>query len=307
MEGIRLESRFQSGVQWIEFECAEGFDVTSEAIEMTFMLLHSSTFSSSYALMGASGCGKTTLIETLVGLKQLDSGTIALFGDHVGKNNMKIGYMPQATALIQEFSISETVNFFGTIYGMKKDDIESRLNFLQTLLDLPDTDQIVGTCSGGQQRRVSFAIALVHDPELLILDEPTVGVDPLLRTRIWDFLIDLTKKKNSTVLITTHYIEEAKQSTHVGLMRKGLLVAEDTPLNLLTTFGTNSLEEAFLKLSEQQESDIKSYGRVYRKTTSNESRQPTKTRKVRNAGTANANKLRALITKNTTQLVRNPG
>jgi ABC-type multidrug transport system ATPase subunit len=257
--------------------------------------------------MGASGCGKTTLIEVLVGLKQLDRGSVSLFGEAVGKHNEKIGYMPQSTALIHEFSISETVHFFGKIYGMKKIEIDERLDFLQKLLELPDIDQIVGTCSGGQQRRISFAIALVHDPEILILDEPTVGVDPLLRTRIWDFLIDLTKKKNTTVLITTHYIEEAKQSTHVGLMRKGLLVAEDTPYNLLTKFNTDSLEEAFLKLSEQQEIDIKSFGKPSRKYARLDSNQSTLTRRVRNAGVVNKNKLRALVDKNTTQLIRNPG
>lgn len=257
--------------------------------------------------MGASGCGKTTLIEVLVGLKQLDRGSVSLFGDDVGRNNAKIGYMPQSTALITEFSIRETVHFFGTVYGMTKFEIDDRLDFLQTLLELPDTDQIVGTCSGGQQRRISFAIALIHDPEILILDEPTVGVDPLLRTRIWDFLIDLTKKKNTTVLITTHYIEEAKQSTHVGLMRKGLLVAEDTPFNLLTKFDTDSLEEAFLRLSEQQESNIKSYGQSKRKYARHDSNQSTRSRKVRNAGSVNSNKLRALVDKNTTQLIRNPG
>lgn len=163
--------------------------------------------------------------------------------------------MPQETALIPEFSIREMLWFFGTIFAMSPEKIEKRIRFLSNLLELPNDDKLVRECSGGQQRRVSFALTLVHEPKILILDEPTVGVDPLLRTKIWDYLLEITSKNNVTVLLSTHYIEEARQSTHIGLMRNGVQIAEDTPQNILLKLEASNLEEAFLKLSERQEED----------------------------------------------------
>jgi ABC-type multidrug transport system ATPase subunit len=115
--------------------------------------------------------------------------------------------------------------------------------------------------SGGQQRRVSFAVALLHNPELLILDEPTVGVDPMLRQNIWSHLLRLSTEQNKTIIITTHYIEEARQANYVGLMRNGSLLAEDSPSQLMTIYGLNSLEDVFLKLCVKQESKTKSHDR----------------------------------------------
>ena len=106
--------------------------------------------------------------------------------------------------------------------------------------------------SGGQQRRVSFAAALVADPELMILDEPTVGVDPVLRQNIWDYLVDLTKNGNRTIMITTHYIEETRQAGIIGLMRGGKLLAEESPTKLMEMHNVDSLEEVFLNLSKKQ-------------------------------------------------------
>ena len=211
----------------------------------------------SYALMGSSGCGKTTLISCIVGVNQLDSGKIEVFNDEVGKNNMKIGYMPQDISLVPEFSSKEMFYLYGTIFGMAKNEIRERYRFLMKLLELPDGNRFVRDCSGGQQRRISFALTLVHEPEILILDEPTVGVDPLLRHKIWEFLVELTRSKNVTVLLSTHYIEEAKDSTHVGLMRNGVQIAEATPQNILAICESATLEDAFLRLSEQQENHLK--------------------------------------------------
>ncbi|EDX03852.1 GD22635 [Drosophila simulans] len=111
---------------------------------------------------------------------------------------------------------------------------------------------MIKQCSGGQQRRLSFACAMIHDPELLILDEPTVGLDPMLREKIWDFLVETTRNSKLAVIITTHYIEEAKQANCIGLMRNGVLLAEDTPTNIMIKFGTQSIEDAFLILSQRQ-------------------------------------------------------
>nr|CAI5849586.1 unnamed protein product [Callosobruchus analis] len=165
--------------------------------------------------------------------------------------------MPQELALYGEFSINETMLYFGWIYGLKTKQIKEKVTFLVQLLDLPPAKRLVKNLSGGQQRRVSLAVAVMHEPELLILDEPTVGVDPILRANIWNYMVRETKEKKISIIITTHYIEEARQAQTIGLMRNGELLAEDAPAQLLKTFGCTTMEEVFLKLSRQQEASGK--------------------------------------------------
>lgn len=210
-----------------------------------------------YGLLGASGCGKTTLLSCIVGRRRLNSGEIWVLGGKPGTKGSgvpgkRVGYMPQEIALYGEFSIRETMMYFGWIFGMCTSEIVERLRFLLQFLDLPSQNRLVKNLSGGQQRRVSFAVALMHDPELLILDEPTVGVDPLLRQSIWNHLVQITKDGNKTVIITTHYIEEARQAHTIGLMRSGRLLAEESPRALLQIYNCQSLEDVFLKLSRKQ-------------------------------------------------------
>lgn len=125
-------------------------------------------------------------------------------------------------------------------------------NVLFQLLELPSENRFIKNLSGGQQRRVSFAAALLADPELLILDEPTVGVDPVLRQSIWDHLVHLTKDGQKTIIITTHYIEETRQASIIGLMRGGKFLAEESPNKLMEMHRLDTLEEVFLKLSKRQ-------------------------------------------------------
>lgn len=207
-----------------------------------------------YGLLGASGCGKTTLLNCIVGRKRLNSGEIWVLGGRPGSKGSgvpgpRIGYMPQEIALYGEFSIRETLKYFGWISDMTNSQVDAKLDFLINFLMLPDADRPVKCLSGGQQRRVSLAAALVHDPELLILDEPTVGVDPLLRQNIWNHLVEITKHGRNTVIITTHYIDETRQAHLIGLMRGGYFLAEESPEQLITQFGAQSLEDVFLKLS----------------------------------------------------------
>ncbi|XP_067007044.2 ABC transporter G family member 23 [Anabrus simplex] len=215
-----------------------------------------------YGLLGASGCGKTTLLSCIVGRRKLNAGDIWVLGGRPGTKGSgipgpRVGYMPQETALYMEFSIEETLIYFGTLLGLDSETIKRRTEELVEFLKLPPDSTKVGKLSGGQQRRVSFAAALIHDPELLILDEPTVGVDPVLRQSIWDHLIEITKVGKKNVIITTHYIEESRQAHTVGLMREGVLLAEDSPDQLMHHYGCQNLEQVFLQLSRKQQEDDK--------------------------------------------------
>lgn len=215
-----------------------------------------------YGLLGASGCGKTTLLSCIVGRRRLNSGEIWVLGGRPGSKGSgvpgpRVGYMPQEIALYGEFSIRETFIYFGWCAGMTTDQVDEKLDFLIKFLQLPSENRFVKNLSGGQKRRVSFAAAILAEPELLILDEPTVGVDPILRQSIWDHLVHITKDGNKTIIITTHYIEETRQAGMIGLMRNGKFLAEESPSRLMEMHRLDTLEEVFLKLSKRQNLGLK--------------------------------------------------
>ena len=212
-----------------------------------------------YGLLGASGCGKTTLLKCLIGMTVPRSGYIDVFGRkprHPGSGipGKLVGYMPQDVALYNDLTIQETLVYFGRLYFMPWQRVMQQIDYLIDMLDLPEKERLISTLSGGQMRRVSFAAALIHEPPLVILDEPTAGVDPILRSSIWKYLVNISRNSNITVIITTHYIEEARSADRVGLMRQGRLLAEDSPENLLTIFNLSSLEDVFLALCTKIES-----------------------------------------------------
>lgn len=208
-----------------------------------------------YGLLGPSGCGKTTLLKCIVGTLKISRGRITVLGKPPafpghGVPGRMVGYMPQELALYNEFTIGNTLTFFGRIHGLTQKETEARMNFLIDFLDLPQKHSLVRNLSGGQRRRVSLGAALLQNPELLILDEPTVGVDPVLRAKIWQHLVEIVRTGKVSVIITTHYIEEARQANVVGLMRNGRLLAEGPPEAVMKQHSATTLEHAFLQLCE---------------------------------------------------------
>ncbi len=206
-----------------------------------------------YGLLGPNGAGKTTTIRLLCGLIKYGSGESYILGKKTPSKVIAayIGYMPQETALYEGLSVKQNMEFYGEIFGLNKVRIKERIDDLLKFIDLERwKEELVGNLSGGMKHRVSLACTLIHEPKVLFLDEPTVGVDPELRVSFWDYFNSL-KDNGITILITTHYMDEARHCDRIGFMKSGRLIAEGEPDEILKNSGTNSLEDAFLKISRE--------------------------------------------------------
>ena len=204
-----------------------------------------------YGLLGPNGAGKTTVIRILVGLIRPTSGDARVLDRPAGEKELakRTGYMPQEIALYDTLTVEENLDLFANLYEMERGRIEQRKLEVLRFVALEDRrDSIVYQLSGGMRHRASLAVALLHEPELLFLDEPTVGVDPELRAGFWENFGRL-KTSGKTVIITTHYMDEARHCDRVGLMHRGRLVAEGPPEDVVARAGARDLEEAFLKLA----------------------------------------------------------
>jgi ABC-2 type transport system ATP-binding protein len=200
-----------------------------------------------YGLLGPNGSGKTTLIRAIVGLVRPDSGTVTVLGRPMPELGVlsRIGYMTQAAALYPDLSVEENLRFFAEIYGAGR--VDEALRFV----DLYDRRRsVVSTLSGGMRTRASMACALVHQPELLLLDEPTVGVDPQLRAQLWDRFQQMAAN-GTTIIVSSHVMDEAERAQRLGLLLFGKLLAQGSANDLRRQAGVDRLEDAFLKLSAQ--------------------------------------------------------
>lgn len=205
-----------------------------------------------YGFLGPNGAGKTTTIEMLCGLLTPSAGKAKVLGRDVVNDGAEelIGYMPQETALYLNLTIHQNIQLYGELFGLTGDEIAEREKELLELIDLVDwRDTLVDELSGGMKHRASLACSLVHEPRILFLDEPTVGVDPDLRASFWDYFIEL-REQGTTLLITTHYMDEARNCGTVGMLSNGKLIAEGNYTQLLKETGTETLEDAFLKYTK---------------------------------------------------------
>jgi ABC-2 type transport system ATP-binding protein len=207
-----------------------------------------------HGLLGPNGAGKTTAIKILCGLLRPTSGEAYIFGKKVPDRSIlpRIGYMPQETALYPELSVHHNLAHYGEIYSMSRSRIAEREKELLQFIALEKwRNEPVSNLSGGMKHRVSLACSMIHEPKLLFLDEPTVGVDPELRASFWEYFNEL-KRKGITIVLTTHYMDEAQHCDRIGLLRLGKLIAEGAPGEVTRRTNTTSLEDAFLALSRQE-------------------------------------------------------
>jgi ABC-2 type transport system ATP-binding protein len=199
-----------------------------------------------YGLLGPNGAGKTTLIRLFVGLVEPNAGTVTVLGQRMPNVAMlsHVGYMTQTAALYPGLSVEENVRFFAAI-----NDAEEGVKDALELVKLYDRrDSVVSTVSGGMRQRCSLACALVHKPQLLLLDEPTVGVDPQLRVELWEDFRKMAAA-GTTIIVSSHVMDEAERCQRLGLIQYGKLLAEGTPDEIRATAGSTNLEDAFLRLA----------------------------------------------------------
>lgn len=201
-----------------------------------------------FGLLGPSGAGKTTLVKLIVGILEATQGEIVISGKVVPSLELltDIGYMAQADALYSELSAKENLQFFAQIYRLKKQMQRERIDNVLKVVGLSDhANKTINQFSGGMKRRLSLSIALLHQPKLLILDEPTVGIDPVLRQSIWSELRKL-KEDGMTIIVTTHVMDEAEKCDRLAMLRDGRIIACDTPERLKEKLRVSSLEDVFL-------------------------------------------------------------
>jgi len=203
-----------------------------------------------YGLIGPNGSGKTTTMRMLCGILRPDEGEVYILGERIPSFKVlrSIGYMPQENAIYDDITVQENLCFFGRIQGLTREDVNAHGDDILKLVQLQGKRHALARdLSGGMRQWLSLAVAMIHRPAILLLDEPTAGVDPDLRVSFWEHFKDLSAQ-GTTILITTHYLEEASRCGRVGLMSQGKLIEEGPPQVLEEETHAKTLEDAFLAL-----------------------------------------------------------
>lgn len=218
-----------------------------------------------FAFLGVNGAGKSTTINVICGQLKKDGGSVEICGTSLDENadeiKRRIGVVFQYSALDKDLSVKDNLESRAALYGIYGEEFKNRLAVLAESLDFKDfLNRPAGKLSGGQRRRVDVARALIHNPEILILDEPTTGLDPQTRNSLWQFIADMRTKYGTTVFLTTHYMEEAADADYVIILNKGKIAAEGTPLQL-----KNAYTGDFITLYGAGEEEIKTLGSSYEK------------------------------------------
>ncbi|MFE9649101.1 ABC transporter ATP-binding protein [Streptomyces sp. NPDC006365] len=208
-------------------------------------------------LLGPSGCGKSTLMRAIVGTQAKVTGTLDVLDRPAGHPALRtrIGYVTQAPSVYDDLTIRQNLDYFAAILDPGRDSAERRHeNVTHAITDVDLTshaDTLAGNLSGGQRSRVSLAVALLGTPELLVLDEPTVGLDPVLRRDLWNLFHSIAAERDATLLISSHVMDEAERCHRLLLMREGEILADDTPEALRHRTGSETVEAAFLRLVDE--------------------------------------------------------
>ena len=216
-----------------------------------------------FAFLGVNGAGKSTTINVICGQLKKDGGSVEICGTSLDENadeiKRRIGVVFQYSALDKDLSVKDNLESRAALYGIYGEEFKNRRAVLAESLDFKDfLNRPAGKLSGGQRRRVDVARALIHNPEILILDEPTTGLDPQTRNSLWQFIADMRTKYGTTVFLTTHYMEEAADADYVIILNKGKIAAEGTPLQL-----KNAYTGDFITLYGADEEEIKTLGSSY--------------------------------------------
>lgn len=205
-----------------------------------------------FGFLGANGAGKTTAIRILCGLSRPTSGSVTVAGIDAGRPEeikKRIGYMSQRFSLYDDLTVNENIELYGGIYGMTMKEIRQRREELLTRLSFTRYgDMLIGSLPLGLKQKLAFAVAVFHDPEIVFLDEPTSGVDPITRRQFWEMIYE-TASRGITVFVTTHYMDEAEYCDRVTIMSEGRIVALDSPVALRGRYNTSTIEELFVKIA----------------------------------------------------------
>ncbi len=197
-------------------------------------------------LLGPSGCGKTTLMRCLVGVQQVDGGTVTVFGEEAGSAALRhrVGYHTQEASVYDDLTVLENLTFFARVRGLEREAVDRAVEAVELTRH---ADQVVGSLSGGQHSRASLAVALLGEPDLVVLDEPTVGLDPVLRQELWELFHRLADG-GSAMFVSSHVMDEAERCDRLLLMREGEFIADGSPQEIKERTGARDTEHAFLEL-----------------------------------------------------------